>query len=506
MYVSINSDDIGNKFGDLASQDNEQGISDLSSSLKEAHAMIDQWVQQNGGRVISSSGDENLFQIEDTSGLEQLLSDYSEHTGNTLTVGMGDTISTAIKAMIFGKQSGKNQTNQYSPEMESALNGEESQEGSPESEQQKPNDSATPPEEDPTNQVSLGDENQEFEGNGVTENGQPQAGGPVDQENGVDTKSPIPSQNLEEEAAGQIPPQSKVPEQNTVESQQAVAQEKPAMISDSLGQNKAQPKGNSVVPPQNTLEEADPAQNAQKFPVGGQENQSSSQPEKSIAMPVDELVDEHKELVNTLESPSHEDDKAEAENQSKELGQYEAIQDEEEIPVDGGNEEEMPIEEENEQDEAKQMPENSEDVHEEDSVHDSVNAEDSMDEGSEDDSNVDVESLRDEIAQNLLTFKENKQFFEESKQTNPKLYLATISLLRNMIQMAKQLGLTPGKDMDQMAGQPQENEAPIAPIAPSSEGKAPEEGGGFPPKKEEAKKEDPSNKKEEDKKPDFGKK
>jgi hypothetical protein len=40
-------------------------------------------------------------------------------------------------------------------------------------------------------------------------------------------------------------------------------------------------------------------------------------------MDTQELIDEHKKLVNTLESPSHEDDKKEAEEQKKELKQYE---------------------------------------------------------------------------------------------------------------------------------------------------------------------------------------
>ena len=79
MFVILNADGSGNKFGDLASQNDEQGITNLSSQLKEAHAAIDNWVTQQGGRVISSSGDENMFQIENCDGLEQLLSDYQEH-------------------------------------------------------------------------------------------------------------------------------------------------------------------------------------------------------------------------------------------------------------------------------------------------------------------------------------------------------------------------------------------------------------------------------------------
>jgi hypothetical protein len=41
-----------------------------------------------------------------------------------------------------------------------------------------------------------------------------------------------------------------------------------------------------------------------------------------VAMDKGELIDEHEKLVKTLESPSHEDDKAETEKQKKELAGY----------------------------------------------------------------------------------------------------------------------------------------------------------------------------------------
>jgi hypothetical protein len=534
MYISINADGTGNKFGELASQDNEEGISNLSSQLKEAHAMIDGWVQSNGGKVIASSGDENLFFLQNTEGLEQLLSDYSEHTQSTITVGMGETISQAIKAMIYGKSQGQGTTNQYSPEMESSLNGEQQEEaGNPE--QELPNDSATPPEQDPTNQIVAPDqENQEMEGNGVSENGGPQVGGPVDLENGVEPVSPIPMDQEQtapepKQAAG---PQSVIPQNNSVQSQQKQPTQNP------FGAKKADPIGNStstpsIVPNKDAAPVAAP-QPPQNIPNSGNlptqkvpesnvlPTDNSQTPEKTVEMPVDSLVDEHEELVDTLESPSHEDDQKEAQEQGSELEGLKEIQNE-----DGQQEGELTgvmdsqIGDENAQDGVQNENEQGQDAENTD-VHDSMNTEDSVNKESED--GVDVESLRNEIAQNLLTFKENKQFFEESKQTNPKLYLATISLLRNMIQMAKKLGLTPGKDMDQMNGSMPENndiqteakdssnseqktDKPFPPKKENAqnapeEGKnapnAPEKDSGFPPKKDD--------KKEETKKPDFGKK
>lgn len=550
MYFSINSDDVGSKFGDMASQNNEQGLSDLSSQLKEAHAMIDQWVMDNGGKVIASSGDENLFFLENPEGLEQLLADYSEHTGNSVTVGVGDSISNAIKAMIFGKKSGKNQINEYSPEMEDSFGEQdEAQEGQEDNQQapqdQVPNDSATPPELDPTNQLPSGDpENPDFAGNDITENGGPKPGGPVDMENGVDEKTTQPAE-------------SKVPQQSSVQSQ--IAPNASNAPNAPFSQNQVQPKGNSVTPPMNMAAQTAtppqkvsnsgnlPPQKVSNSPISGSNN---SQPaEKTIEMPVDNLVNEHESLVDTLKSPSHEDDQQEANVQGEELQEYKAVQDgsesPEEVEQDESQEGQNPGELSNVMD--SQSGDNSmdEEVSNDTESQDGVGIpnnegnqtevpEDGMEDGLQEmgdeagDENVDVESLRSEIAQNLVMFRENKSFFEQIRNTQPKFYLATISMLRNMILMAKQLGMTPGSDMDKVAGQALENtntpqqdnkmsvnskqETDKKPFPPkkSAESKDGEEktgekkAGGFPPKKDEKKTEEP--KKDEKKAPPFGKK
>ncbi|MDD5650671.1 MAG: mCpol domain-containing protein [Candidatus Nanoarchaeia archaeon] len=57
------------------------------------------------------------------------------------------------------------------------------------------------------------------------------------------------------------------------------------------------------------------------------------------------------------------------------------------------------------------------------------------------DNEQDNAELKANIAEALLAFRENKDILEQAKVENPKLYQATISMLRSMIMMAKQLNL-----------------------------------------------------------------
>ena len=73
------------------------------------------------------------------------------------------------------------------------------------------------------------------------------------------------------------------------------------------------------------------------------------------------------------------------------------------------------------------------------------------------------EELRQDIASALMAFKENKDMLEQAREQNPKLYQATITMLRSMIEMAKKLGQNPEQDMqDQDNEQQLNNEFPAA--------------------------------------------
>ena len=64
---------------------------------------------------------------------------------------------------------------------------------------------------------------------------------------------------------------------------------------------------------------------------------------------------------------------------------------------------------------------------------------------------IDPEQLKQDVARALMTFKQNKQMLEEAQTTNPEMYEATITMLRSMIDMAKELGI--GTPVDEVPGE-----------------------------------------------------
>ena len=99
------------------------------------------------------------------------------------------------------------------------------------------------------------------------------------------------------------------------------------------------------------------------------------------------------------------------------------------------------------------------------------------------------EVLKDDIRSALMIFKQNKDILEQARQQSPEMYEATVTMLRAMIEMAKQLGYAPEQDIAEVEAQeemaegfPQAEEAEEAEIAEDAEQEE-EEGLGKPPEK-----------------------
>lgn len=123
MYVAVNGDGVGEKIGNAILSDDHQGLSSLSRKFKDAHGAIEKWAQKRGGEVVASAGDESIFSLpaEAVGELESIKNNYAQNSGGTLTIGVGETISQASKALIYGKLNDKNQIVEYEPQMDDYL-------------------------------------------------------------------------------------------------------------------------------------------------------------------------------------------------------------------------------------------------------------------------------------------------------------------------------------------------------------------------------------------------
>ena len=130
VYVAINGDSVGSKIGEAILSDDHQALAGLSKKFKDAHSNIEKWAQRKGGEVVASAGDESIFSLpEEMIGeLENIKSQYSQASGTTLTIGIGQTISQASKALIYGKLNSKDQIVEYEPQMDDYISGDQEDE------------------------------------------------------------------------------------------------------------------------------------------------------------------------------------------------------------------------------------------------------------------------------------------------------------------------------------------------------------------------------------------
>lgn len=124
IYMAGDGDAIGAQVGQAVLHDDEQALHEISNAINDGQEMIIEWTENNGGTVISAGGDEFVVilpsELQDQ--LEDLREAYSQVVGATLTIGLGQSMSEAGKALIYGKLNGKNQIAQFDPSMDSFLN------------------------------------------------------------------------------------------------------------------------------------------------------------------------------------------------------------------------------------------------------------------------------------------------------------------------------------------------------------------------------------------------
>jgi hypothetical protein len=422
-YLAINGDNVGDSIGSAIASDNHEELSKLTGGLKDAHGAIEEWVQSVGGEIVTSSGDEGIYKVPadsfDEATIENLKNQYSESAGTTLTIGMGDSMSEASKALIYGKMNDKDQIVEYDPHIDDYI---ASQDGGMEEEYAENEEMGEEAPEEEYSEEMPGEE--EFAGEEMPE-------GAVDNgavgEFGEETSEELPDSEIGD-SNDDIEYQEEIPE----------GEEMP-MEGETVG------------------EETDEAIPGQEY---GEEDESLFEEGELGESDLD--VNPEDKLDDVVGTDIDGD------------GDIDAMpmEDEGEMAPEGmeGEEEMMPGEE------GEEIPMEGEEGESAltDMIHANMGEEESP-EGEE----GDTEELRQDIAASLMTFKENKPMLEQAKTENPKLYEATILMLRSMIEMAKKLNMNPEQDV---MGQESMDDLPGAEEAQMEDGEefeeaAPEEDG-----------------------------
>ena len=436
-FISFNGDNVGDSLGNAIASDDHNQVSKLSSTLNQAKENIVNWVSSVNGNVISSSGDEVLCQIPteslDLSVLEGIRSQYAKDSNHTLSIGIGDSISEAAKAMIYTKLNDKNQIIEYEPAIDDYISDSE--------------EADLPAEENIEENIEE-DEKRDYD---------------ADMDDQFDESAPEDIDSGDEDV----------------------------YTDDDMGE--------------------DPEEDVEGEDFDG---------EGEITVPAKDMVDEHEELVDTLESPDHEDDLEEADKQREELEDYKEseetgedkyISEDDEGDEDWDDEDEQfefdetsdrdpnevvgdvmdsdpndgreddldevdaidkdgdgDIDEIDMQDQTEDVPELSEEEimqdpeagNQQDQISDMVHSHMNGDEY-QDPNEPDYSQIKQDIQGSLEMFKQNQQILEQAKQAAPELYEAMISMMRSMVSMAKLLGQDVGEEQIQEIEQTPEEEVDI---------------------------------------------
>lgn len=123
FYIAGDGDSIGSQVGQAVLQDDEVALHEISSAINDGQEMFIDWLENNGGHVISAGGDEfvGIAPVALHEQLEDFREAYAQVVGATLTIGIGHSMSEAGKALIFGKLHGKDQIVEFAPEMDQFL-------------------------------------------------------------------------------------------------------------------------------------------------------------------------------------------------------------------------------------------------------------------------------------------------------------------------------------------------------------------------------------------------
>lgn len=120
LVFAFDGDEIGKRHAKAILSDDLNQVRDISERITEGNNYIRDFVEQNGGTWVSGGGDEGSFEAppEFVELLEQLRKDYQYMVQATLSIGYGQTISQAGKALLVAKERGKDQVVQYDDSVE----------------------------------------------------------------------------------------------------------------------------------------------------------------------------------------------------------------------------------------------------------------------------------------------------------------------------------------------------------------------------------------------------
>jgi hypothetical protein len=119
-FVGMDGDDMGKTVEEALTENDLAKSQKFEKQIKSAFAEVEEYVTEHGGTVIFYGGDNLFFTIDgDPKEIGDAVREiYKKHTNHTATVGIGKKPEEAHKALVIGKNTGKDQVVIWSSEQE----------------------------------------------------------------------------------------------------------------------------------------------------------------------------------------------------------------------------------------------------------------------------------------------------------------------------------------------------------------------------------------------------
>ena len=432
VYVSLNGDKIGSALGQHILNDDIESLSQFSQKIDSAVKQICQAAEEMGGRTIICSGDEALLEVDENF-LEHLydaIDHFKEVTGFGCTVGIGQSVSEASKALIYGKLNDVGYVTQYHPELEKELKQFD------ESPKERQMGDDYDDEENVESPEISGDNSEAFMDD---ESGYRDSESEESQDNDMSEEEGY-SGDSQQSSDGEYEDDGVLPESSELDG--GLDEDNDEFIEEDEGMDEEE------IPEQEESEE---------MPEERELQDEDMSDEMSEEIPLEEDEEKYSE-EDTEEAPMEED-------MSEEEVPMEEDMSEEEVPMEEGdddisdlseedlmgeenNEEEMPLEDDKvEYYDDEQEEEDDDDemlVHEEEGKQEPI--EEIDDKGilsqmmdAAQDGGADKQALKEKVLGILQRFKQDKHIIEQAKDSNPAHYQNIMEMLNSMIEMARHL-------------------------------------------------------------------
>jgi hypothetical protein len=391
LFIALDGDNAGQHIGQAVLMDDVQMLHDMSRKIDAGSKAVKDMILALGGQIISSGGDEltAILDPEHESKIEEMREKYKEITGFSASVGLGNSLSQAGKALIAAKLTGKNKSVRYDQSVEDALNEahEAARAGTANEEQQKMDDHYI---------------------HAIAEDQQ----APIDEEMPQDEDSEFYEESPED------------------------MMQLPEGMEDSLPEDEMVDE--DVVPDGEIPMDDDEYQDQyDEYQDQYDEYQDQYDEYQDQYDEYQDQYDEYQDQYDEYQDQNNEDAESDGEfpvdlnEDQSDIEEDFMTEDEQSEPSEFEQEPTIALEGED------VLDENQEDPNAEKADPEMATEEDSID---ADLADADVnEDILQRIAANLDAFKQNKELMDQIKEAKPELYASMLGLLHNMIELAKMI-------------------------------------------------------------------